>query len=54
IPEDPQAAEVYYSEDGFESCSDEDDFCSDVPTQDSDLEAVLRHMEDVLQEKSIG
>ncbi|KAF5900975.1 serine/threonine-protein kinase Nek11, partial [Clarias magur] len=33
IPEDPQAAEVYYSEDGFESCSDEDDFCSDVPTQ---------------------
>ncbi|XP_060717901.1 serine/threonine-protein kinase Nek11 isoform X1 [Tachysurus vachellii] len=52
IPEDPQAAEVYYSEDGFESCSDEDDFCSDAPTQDSDLEAVLRHMEDVLQEKT--
>ncbi|XP_027025946.2 serine/threonine-protein kinase Nek11 isoform X3 [Tachysurus fulvidraco] len=54
IPEDPQAAEVYYSEDGFESCSDEDDFCSDAPSQDSDLEAVLRHMEDVLQEKSIA
>ncbi|XP_053466930.1 serine/threonine-protein kinase Nek11 [Ictalurus furcatus] len=33
IPEDPQAADVYYSEDGFESCSDEDDFCSDVLTQ---------------------
>ncbi|XP_058231884.1 serine/threonine-protein kinase Nek11 isoform X1 [Hemibagrus wyckioides] len=54
IPEDPQAAEVYYSEDGFESCSDEDDFCSDVPTQDSDLEAVLRHMEDVLEDQSMA
>ncbi|KAF4076168.1 hypothetical protein AMELA_G00227310 [Ameiurus melas] len=54
IPEDPQAAEVYYSEDGFESCSDEDDFCSDVLTQDSDLEAVVRRMEDVLEETSDG
>ncbi|XP_060756610.1 serine/threonine-protein kinase Nek11 [Neoarius graeffei] len=36
IPEDPQAAEVYYSEDGFESCSDED-FWPDVPTQSLSL-----------------
>ncbi|XP_046733291.1 serine/threonine-protein kinase Nek11 isoform X2 [Silurus meridionalis] len=52
IPEDPQAAEVYYSEEGFESCSDEEDFFSDVPTQDSDLEAMVRHMEHVLDQKS--
>ncbi|KAL6462378.1 hypothetical protein MHYP_G00288000 [Metynnis hypsauchen] len=64
IPDDPQAAEAYYCEDGFESCSDEDDssaapsssarFCQTFG-QDSDLEAMVRHMENVLDEKySIG
>ncbi|XP_017539459.2 serine/threonine-protein kinase Nek11 isoform X1 [Pygocentrus nattereri] len=64
IPDDPQAAEAYYCEDGFESCSDEDDssaapsssarFCQTFG-QDSDIEAMVRHMENVLDEKySIG
>ncbi|XP_072548612.1 serine/threonine-protein kinase Nek11 isoform X2 [Salminus brasiliensis] len=60
IPEDPRAAEAYYCEDGFDSCSDEDDFSS-VPStssdrfcqtfgQDSDLEAMVKHMENVLED----
>ncbi|XP_076869419.1 serine/threonine-protein kinase Nek11 [Brachyhypopomus gauderio] len=60
IPEDPQDAEAYYSEEVFESGSDEDDFsrglsCADnlcqTPAQDSDVEAMMRHMENVLEEQ---
>ncbi|XP_052000236.1 serine/threonine-protein kinase Nek11 isoform X1 [Xyrauchen texanus] len=67
IPEDPQAAEAFYCVDEFESCSEEDsdgEECSegDLPTemscqtcgQDSDLEAMIRHMENVLDGDSDG
>ncbi|XP_064883732.1 serine/threonine-protein kinase Nek11 isoform X2 [Oncorhynchus nerka] len=61
IPEDPQTAEVYYYMDGFESCTDEEEeereegdtvtsetLCHSYG-QDSDLEAMMRHMEQVLE-----
>ncbi|XP_052356834.1 serine/threonine-protein kinase Nek11-like [Oncorhynchus keta] len=61
IPEDPQTAEVYYYMDGFESCTDEEEeereegdtvtsetLCHTYG-QDSDLEAMMRHMEQVLE-----
>ncbi|RXN32322.1 serine threonine- kinase Nek11 [Labeo rohita] len=67
IPEDPQAAEAFYSVDEFESCSEEDsdgeeDSKDNLPTdpscqtcgQDSDLEAMIRHMENVLDGDSVG
>ncbi|XP_067094331.1 serine/threonine-protein kinase Nek11 [Osmerus mordax] len=59
IPEDPQTAEVYYDQDGFESCSEEEDSAEKSPAltsdlyhtcqQDSDLDAMIMHMEKVLQ-----
>ncbi|XP_046895858.1 serine/threonine-protein kinase Nek11 isoform X3 [Hypomesus transpacificus] len=60
IPEDPQTAEVYYDQDGFESCSEEEqDSADNSPAltsdlyhtcqQDSDLDAMIMHMENVLQ-----
>ncbi|XP_057195723.1 serine/threonine-protein kinase Nek11 [Triplophysa rosa] len=65
IPEDPQAAEAFYSVDEFESCSEEEsdrdgDSEEDLPTdpscqtcrQDSDLEAMIKHMENVLHADS--
>ncbi|XP_059423172.1 serine/threonine-protein kinase Nek11-like [Carassius carassius] len=67
IPKDPQAAEAFYSMDEFESCSEEDsdgveDSEDNLPTdpscqscgQDSDLEATISHMEDVLNGDSVG
>ncbi|TRY86054.1 hypothetical protein DNTS_030914 [Danionella cerebrum] len=67
IPEDPQAAEAFYCVDEFESCSEADsdgehDSGGDLPTetscqtcgQDSDLEALIRHMESVLDGDSEG
>ncbi|KAL0985311.1 hypothetical protein UPYG_G00155330 [Umbra pygmaea] len=61
IPEDPETAEEYYNQDGFESCTDEDeedkeegytltpDSLCHTYGQDSDLEAMMRHMEQVLE-----
>ena len=38
IPEDPQTAEVYYDQDGFESCSEEEqDSADNSPALTSDL-----------------
>ncbi|KTG45609.1 hypothetical protein cypCar_00005405 [Cyprinus carpio] len=67
IPEDPQEAEAFYTMDEFESCSEEnsdgeEDSEDNLPTdpscqtcgQDSDLEAMIRHMEDVLNGDSVG
>ncbi|MBN3305525.1 NEK11 kinase, partial [Amia calva] len=61
IPEDPQTAEAYYYEDRFESCSDEeeDEFeASDTLYrtcgQDSDIEAMVKCMENVLESESTG
>ncbi|XP_048009525.1 serine/threonine-protein kinase Nek11 isoform X1 [Megalobrama amblycephala] len=67
IPEDPQVAEAFYSVDEFESCSEadsdgEEDSEDNLPTdpscqtfgQDSDLEAMIRHMEKVLDGDSDG
>ncbi|KAM4600391.1 serine/threonine-protein kinase Nek11 [Polymixia lowei] len=65
IPEDPQTADDYYNQEGFESCSDEEEeeiiehytssetlYQSDP--QDSDLEAMMRHMEEVLEGELSG
>ncbi|XP_041104024.1 serine/threonine-protein kinase Nek11-like [Polyodon spathula] len=65
IPEDPQTAEEYYYEDGFESCSDEESEFEDSEEepletmyrtcgQDYDLEAMVKCMESVLDNKSHG
>ncbi|KAG5856818.1 serine/threonine-protein kinase Nek11 [Anguilla anguilla] len=67
IPEDPLTAEAYYYEDGFESCSDEEetgeeekDFENSLDTlhrtcgQDSDMEAMVKYMENVLDTESSG
>ncbi|KAK2845190.1 hypothetical protein Q5P01_011849 [Channa striata] len=57
IPEDPQAAEVYYNQDGFESCSEDEetDTCAETlhlsDPQVSDLEAMMKHMQEVLDEE---
>ncbi|XP_039593313.1 serine/threonine-protein kinase Nek11 [Polypterus senegalus] len=56
IPEDPEIAEQYYYEDGFESCSDESDEFETVNEetvyntceQDSDIQAMVQCMEDIL------
>ncbi|XP_078056866.1 serine/threonine-protein kinase Nek11 [Mustelus asterias] len=64
IPEDPETAEEFYHEDGFESCSDdnlemrESDEETDYATlqtyeQDTDVEALVRYMEDVLDGRSL-
>ncbi|XP_051255307.1 serine/threonine-protein kinase Nek11 [Dicentrarchus labrax] len=56
IPEDPQAAEVYYNQDGFDSCSEDEDtetlYLSDP--QVSELEAMMKHMQKVLEEDLSG
>uniref|UniRef100_UPI00398EADD1 serine/threonine-protein kinase Nek11 isoform X1 n=2 Tax=Pristiophorus japonicus TaxID=55135 RepID=UPI00398EADD1 len=64
IPEDPEAAEEFYHEDGFESCSDENlemeeseeetegTVCRTYQ-QDTDVEALVRCMEDVLDSRSL-
>ncbi|KAM8733977.1 serine/threonine-protein kinase Nek11 [Acanthopagrus schlegelii] len=53
IPEDPQAAEVYYDQDGFDSCSEDDEtetlYLSDP--QVTELEAMMKHMQKVLEEE---
>ncbi|XP_061086421.1 serine/threonine-protein kinase Nek11 isoform X2 [Conger conger] len=66
IPEDPLTAEAYYYEDGFESCSDEEetqdeeDFENSLDTlhitcgQDCDMEAMVKYMENVLETESSG
>ncbi|XP_056092481.1 serine/threonine-protein kinase Nek11 [Rhinichthys klamathensis goyatoka] len=67
IPEDPQVAEAFYFVDEFESCSeadsdgeeDSEDYLPTDPScqtcgQDSDLEAMIRHMENVLDGDSDG
>ncbi|XP_030605996.1 serine/threonine-protein kinase Nek11 isoform X2 [Archocentrus centrarchus] len=60
IPEDPQAAEVYYNQDGFDSCSEDDEPASPAETlylsdpQVSELEAMMKHMQDVLGEELSG
>ncbi|XP_067366164.1 serine/threonine-protein kinase Nek11 isoform X1 [Channa argus] len=57
IPEDPQAAEVYYNQDGFESCSEDEETDTPAETlylsdpQVSDLEAMMKHMQKVLEEE---
>ncbi|KAJ8415655.1 hypothetical protein AAFF_G00402120 [Aldrovandia affinis] len=68
IPEDPLTAEVYYYEDGFESCSDEEeaqeededegdkslDTLRRTYGQDCDMEAMVKYMENVLESESSG
>ncbi|XP_069767264.1 serine/threonine-protein kinase Nek11 isoform X2 [Narcine bancroftii] len=64
IPEDPEVAEEFYHEDGFESGSDEnleteqsneESECSTYKTykQDTDVEALVRCMEDVLDSRTL-
>ncbi|XP_043575529.1 serine/threonine-protein kinase Nek11 isoform X1 [Chiloscyllium plagiosum] len=64
IPEDPATAEEFYHEDGFESCSDEtlemkdSDEDTEFATcrtyeQDTDVDALVRCMEDVLDSRSL-
>ncbi|XP_070692000.1 serine/threonine-protein kinase Nek11 [Pempheris klunzingeri] len=56
IPEDPQAAEVYYNQDGFDSCSEDEESETPAETlylselQISELEAMMKHMQKVLDE----
>ncbi|XP_054869718.1 serine/threonine-protein kinase Nek11 [Amphiprion ocellaris] len=58
IPEDPQAAEVYYNQDRFDSCSEDEEspaeslYLSDP--QVSELEAMMKHMQEVLDEELSG
>ncbi|XP_041798752.1 serine/threonine-protein kinase Nek11 isoform X2 [Chelmon rostratus] len=60
IPEDPQAAEVYYNQDGFDSCSEDEDTETPPETlylsdpQVSELEAMMKHMQEVLEEDLSG
>ncbi|XP_076593166.1 serine/threonine-protein kinase Nek11 [Chaetodon auriga] len=60
IPEDPQAAEVYYNQDGFESCSEGEETETPPETlylsdpQVSELEAMMKHMQEVLDEELSG
>ncbi|KAJ8290817.1 hypothetical protein GJAV_G00017900 [Gymnothorax javanicus] len=64
IPEDPLTAEAYYYEDGFESCSDDEETLKDYENsfdtlhrtsgQDSDMEAMVKYMENVLETESSG
>ncbi|XP_033181470.1 serine/threonine-protein kinase Nek11 [Mastacembelus armatus] len=56
IPEDPQAAEVYYNQDGFDSWSEDEETETPAETlylsdpQVSELEAMMKHMQEVLEE----
>ncbi|XP_032298273.1 serine/threonine-protein kinase Nek11 isoform X3 [Coturnix japonica] len=61
IPEDPQIAEEYYNEE-FESCSEDSETEEDVEVthtvskadhQDSDTEAMVKHLESVLNNSSL-
>ncbi|XP_054476886.1 serine/threonine-protein kinase Nek11 [Anoplopoma fimbria] len=60
IPEDPQAAEVYYNQDAFDSCSEDEETETPAETlylsdpQVSELEAMMKHMQRVLDEELIG
>ncbi|XP_044062804.1 serine/threonine-protein kinase Nek11 isoform X3 [Siniperca chuatsi] len=60
IPEDPQAAEVYYNQDGFDSCSEDEETETPAETlylsdpQISELEAMMKHMQKVLEEELSG
>ncbi|XP_071326286.1 serine/threonine-protein kinase Nek11 isoform X2 [Trachinotus anak] len=60
IPEDPQAAEVYYNQDGFDSCSEDEETETPAETlylsdpQVSELEAMMKHMQKVLEEDLSG
>ncbi|XP_078391949.1 serine/threonine-protein kinase Nek11 [Cetorhinus maximus] len=65
IPEDPETAEEFYHEDDFESCSDENlemreseeetEFTTlQTYEQDTDVEALIRCMEDVLDGRSLN
>ncbi|XP_061230959.1 serine/threonine-protein kinase Nek11 [Neopsephotus bourkii] len=62
IPEDPAVAEEYYNEE-FESCSESSEEEEDVETlqtvskpnhQDSDIEAMVKYLESVLNSSSLG
>ncbi|XP_021245032.1 serine/threonine-protein kinase Nek11 isoform X2 [Numida meleagris] len=62
IPEDPQIAEEYYNEE-FESCSEDSETEEDVEVsqtvsktnqQDSDIEAMVKHLESILNNSSLG
>ncbi|OXB83286.1 UNVERIFIED_CONTAM: hypothetical protein H355_002038 [Colinus virginianus] len=61
IPEDPEIAEEYYN-DEFESCSEDSEAEEDVEVsrtvsnanhQDSDIEAMVKHLESVLNNSSL-
>ncbi|XP_076745672.1 serine/threonine-protein kinase Nek11 [Maylandia zebra] len=60
IPEDPRAAEVYYNQDRFDSCSEDDEPAAPAETlylsdpQVSELEAMMKHMQEVLDEELSG
>ncbi|XP_041039962.1 serine/threonine-protein kinase Nek11 [Carcharodon carcharias] len=68
IPEDPETAEEFYHEDDFESCSDENlemreseeetEFTTlqtyEQASSDTDVEALVRCMEDVLDGRSLS
>ncbi|XP_051812878.1 serine/threonine-protein kinase Nek11 [Acanthochromis polyacanthus] len=58
IPEDPQAAEVYYNQDGFDSCSEDEESPAETlylsDPQVSELEAMMKHMQEVLEEDLSG
>ncbi|KAM7382807.1 hypothetical protein PAMP_002514 [Pampus punctatissimus] len=58
IPEDPQDAEVYYNQDGFDSCSEDEEIAAETlylsDPQVSDLEAMMKHMQKVLEEELSG
>ncbi|KAI3360880.1 hypothetical protein L3Q82_012887 [Scortum barcoo] len=58
IPEDPQAAEVYYNQDGFDSCSEDEETTPETlylsDPQVSELEAMMKHMQKVLEEDLSG
>ncbi|XP_059196118.1 serine/threonine-protein kinase Nek11 [Centropristis striata] len=51
IPEDPQAADVYYNQDGFDSCSEDEETLYLSDPQINDLEAMMKHMQKVLDEE---
>uniref|UniRef100_UPI0037E94F9A LOW QUALITY PROTEIN: serine/threonine-protein kinase Nek11 n=1 Tax=Semicossyphus pulcher TaxID=241346 RepID=UPI0037E94F9A len=57
IPEDPRAAEVYYDQDEFDSCSEDEETETPAQTvylsdpQVGELEAMMQHMQRVLEEE---
>ncbi|XP_047455864.1 serine/threonine-protein kinase Nek11 [Mugil cephalus] len=60
IPEDPQTAEVYYNQDSFDSCSEDEETSSPAESlylsepQVRELEAMMKHMQKVLEEELSG